>query len=241
MSRASMAAALTGPVSPLFGIGLYLDGDRQVPFDIGWAEFARDVRWASEVLAVWDIGRADHVLISTPNFEGPWASPVVRALRDRQVVHSNAEPYSWDVRRSATFLRLLPFRAFLGMSVETALGLVKQEDCAGPLAALAPLWARPEAIGPLRDAGLDPAVFAMLGPALGLECPQRSGAHVDPAEWRLAEGPAGITLSTAGDRAHVVRDLVVSRTARLDHTPCPCGLPGPRIRVVDPLPPLPAG
>ncbi|MEV6876846.1 hypothetical protein [Amycolatopsis sp. NPDC051128] len=231
MSRASMAAALGGPVSPLFGIGLYLDGDRQVPFDIGWAEFARDVRWAHRVLAVWGIGEADHVLISTPNFEGPWASPLVRALRDRRVVHSNAEPYGWDVRRSTTFLRLLSFRAFVGMSEETAAGLLQQDDCAEALAALAPIWARPAAIRPLRDAGLDPAVFAMLGPALGLECPQRSGAHVDPAEWRLAEGPDGVTLSTVGDRAHVVRDLVVGRTAALEHTPCPCGLPGPRIRL----------
>ncbi|MBE8517018.1 hypothetical protein ILP97_05745 [Amycolatopsis sp. H6(2020)] len=226
-----MAAALPGVVSPLFGIGLYLDGDRQVPFEIGWAEFERDVRWAHRVLAAWGIGEADHVLISTPNFEGPWASPLVRAMRDLRVVHSNVEPYSWDVRRSATFLRLLSFRAFVGMSEETATGLLKQPDCAGALAALSPIWARPAAVRPLRDAGLEPAVFAMLGPALGLECPERSGAHVDPAEWRLAEGPDGVTVSTAGDRVHIVQDLVVSRTGGLEHTPCPCGLPGPRIRL----------
>lgn len=219
-------------MSPLFGIGLYHDDDgRQVPFDIGWPEFERDVLWAHRVLDTWDIDATDHVLISTPNFEGPWASPLVRALRERRVVHSNVEPYAWDVQRSSTFLRLLPFRAFVGMSEETAAGLLRLPDRAEPLASLKPIWARPKAVGPLRAAGLEPAVFAMLGPALGLECPQRSGAHVDPAEWRLAAGPGGVTLSTAGDRAHVVRDLTVGPIGGVDHAPCPCGLPGPRVTV----------
>ncbi|OXM64078.1 hypothetical protein CF165_27420 [Amycolatopsis vastitatis] len=224
-----MAAALPGPVSPLFGIGLYTDGREQVPFEIGWAEFGRDVRWAHRVLDTWGIGEADHVLISTPNFEGPWASPLVRALRDRRTVHSNSEPYSWDVGRSATFLRLLRFKAFIAMSGETAAGLLRQPECAEALAALEPIWARPEALGPLRAAGLEPAVFAMLGPALALECPRRAGAHVDPGEWQLSPGPDGVTLTTVGDRRHVVRELLVAPAGRLEQAPCPCGLPGPRV------------
>jgi len=225
-----MAAALRGPVSPLFGIGLYAEGAKQVPFEIGWAEFERDVRWAHRVLATWNIGKADRVLVSTPNFEGPWSSPLVKALRELEAPHSNAEPYGWDVRRSATFLRLLRFKAFIAVSGEVATGLLREPGGAGLLGAVELIWARPDAIAPLREAGLEPALFAMLGPALGLECPQRSGVHLDPAEWRLSQG---LTLSTVGARAHTVRDLPVGLPGQVEDTPCPCGLPGPRLRVAE--------
>ena len=83
------------------------------------------MRWAHRVLATWNIGKADRVLVSTPNFEGPWSSPLVKALRELEAPHSNAEPYGWDVRRSATFLRLLRFKAFIAVSGEVATGLLR--------------------------------------------------------------------------------------------------------------------
>ena len=200
MSRASMVAAMPGR-GELFGIGRYADRGERVDLEIGWPEFDRDVAWATRVLTTWGIGAGDHVLLTVPNFEGPWASPVIRALRDLGAVHSNAEPYGWDARRSSTFLRLMPIRAIVGMSVETATALL--EHGAGELLARVPLiWARPAAVAPLRAAGLSPAVFAMVGPAVGLECPSRVGAHLDPAEWGLHDGPGGATLSTVGDRVH---------------------------------------
>lgn len=222
-----MAAALPGPHPTLFGIGSYTAGRGQVDFEIGWAEFERDVRWAHRVLATWDISPGDHVVLSSPNFEGPWTSPLVRALRALRTVHSNAEPYNWDARRSATFLRLLQVKAYIGLAEPIATALVEAELLADvPL-----LWARPDAVKPLRANGLAPAVCAMLGPALALECPQRAGAHLDPAEWRVEAVGGTLTLTTVGARAHLTRDLDLGVTGDVDDTPCPCGLPGRRLRL----------
>ncbi len=222
-----MVAAMPGR-GELFGIGRYSDQGERVDLEIGWPEFDRDVEWATRVLATWGIAAGDHILLTLPNFEGPWASPVIRALRDLGTVHSNAEPYGWDARRSSTFLRLLPIRAVVGMSAETATALLEQD--AGELLARVPLiWARPAAVAPLRAARLSPAVFAMVGPALGLECPQRAGAHLDPAEWRLDDGPGGVTLRTVGDRVHVASGVPVAGT--IEAEPCACGLPGQRLKV----------
>jgi hypothetical protein len=227
MSRASMVAALPGPHPTLFGIGSYRAARGQVDFEIGWAEFERDVRWAHRVLATWDIQAGDHVVLSTPNYEGPWTSPLIRALRALRTVHSNTEPYNWDARRSATFLRLLPVKAYIGLAEPVATALLET----GLLTNVPLLLTRPDAVEPLRANGLAPAVFAMLGPALALECPQRAGAHLDPAEWRVEAVGGNLVLTTVGARAHLARDLDLGVTGAVDDSPCPCGLPGRRIRL----------
>src|SRR2546425_9953598 len=101
MSRTSMLAAMAGHRAPIFGIGIFTQGDAEVDFEIGWPEFERDVAWAHRMLAGWEVRSGDHVVMNTPNLDGPWVSPLVRALREIGAVHSNTEPYSWDSRRFA--------------------------------------------------------------------------------------------------------------------------------------------
>jgi hypothetical protein len=67
----------------------------------------------------------------------------------------------------------------------------------------------------------------------GEECPHRVGLHVEPAEWRIGDGPAGLTISTVGDRAYRAIDVPVGVTGHVHDKPCACGLPGPRIRLND--------
>jgi hypothetical protein len=224
-----MAAALPGP-NPLFGIGRYPSLGRQIEFEIGWPERERDVLWAERVLATWALEPADHVLFTLQNYESPWCNPLIQALRNLGTPYSNAEPYSWDARRSATFLRLLPIKAFIGISDEIVTAVLEQETV-GLLGPLKVLWARPAAIEPLRAVGLDPAAFVFVGPALALECPERSGAHLDPAEWKVGDGPDGLTISTIGDRAHTATEIPFGLPGSIDESPCRCGLPGPRIRI----------
>jgi len=223
-----MITAMSGTRAEVFGLGRFQRGGELVDFEIGWPEFARDVAWARRMLAAWRVAAGDHVVLTTPNWEGPWASPLIHALRELGTVHSNAEPYTWDARRTSTFLRWLPVRAIIGMSEEAAVALVADASNVALLAKVPLLWARPEALGVLRDAGVRPAGFAKLGPALGLECPEKSGLHLDPAEWRV--GP-GLTLSTVGERAYRAVEVPLGVDGHLDQSPCACGLPGARVRL----------
>lgn len=222
--------ALAGRYPSLAGIGQFVREGGNVAFELGWPEVERDTVWARRLLAVWGLGPADHVLLTVRNAEGPWFGPVVRALRATGVIFSNAEPYAWDVRRSTAFLDYLPIKAVIGLSGECADTLLADERAADLLRKVPVIWARTDAMASLRAAGLHPADAAMLGPALGVECPERSGLHLDPEEWQITAGATGLTLSVVGDRTYRGQDLALNITGAIDETPCACGIPGPRIR-----------
>ncbi|MEU1994164.1 hypothetical protein ABZ511_06915 [Nocardia gamkensis] len=226
-----MTVAMAGRHPSLAGIGQFTREGGKVGFEIGWAEVERDTAWAHRLLELWELGRADNVLVTARNAEGPWFGPVVRALRMAGAVYSNAEPYGWDVKRSKALMGFLPMKAMIGIEGEHAEGLLADERATELFREVPVIWARTDAIGPLRAAGLSPAEIAMLGPALAVECPQRAGLHLDPAEWGILVGPSGLRLSVVGEREYRGRDLAVGFTGSVDEVPCACGLPGPRVHI----------
>ena len=227
-----MVRAMAGRDSRLAGIAQYERGDAaEVVFEIGWPEVERDIAWAARLIETAGLVAGDHVLVTARNCEGPWLSPLVQVLRAREIVYSNGEPYGWDARRSATFLSLLPIKAIIAMSGETAEALTADEQTVARLAELSLIWARPEAVPILRNAGLEPALLAMLGPALAAECPARNGLHLDPEQWAVQRESGGLTLTTVGDRIHRAHGAPLGVDGEVDPTPCICGLPGPRVRL----------
>ncbi|MBY8862929.1 hypothetical protein K7711_41110 [Nocardia sp. CA2R105] len=233
MSRDSMAAAMAGRHPQLAGIAQFVQRDgAKVTFDIGWPELERDTLWAQRLIEVCGLAGGDHVLVTGRNAEGPWLNPLVDALRAGRITFSTAEPYGWDAKRSATFLSLLPINAVIGLSGESAQGLTADEQIVERLAKVPLIWARPDGVGPLREVGVEPATIAMLGPALAAECSPRSGLHLDPDEWRVERAIDGLTLTVVGDRAFARRDIALGVDGEVDPTPCRCGLPGPRVRLV---------
>ncbi|MBY8862880.1 hypothetical protein K7711_40865 [Nocardia sp. CA2R105] len=225
-----MIATMVGPDPELVGIGHFRRAGGDVGFEIGWPEFGRDTVWARRLLEVWAVGAAEHAVLTIRNSEGPWLTPLVHAMRDVGVVFSNAEPFAWDSRRVAALMRLLSVKAVVGLPGETAEVLLADDDTRSLLAAVPVIWARPDAVEQLRGAGLEPAEMAMLGPALALSCPERTGLHLDPGEWHLTAGVAGPALTVVGDRRFSGRDIELNIDGTIDEKPCACGLPGPRIR-----------
>ena len=79
--------------------------------------------------------------------------------------------------------------------------------------------ARPDAAGLLAGAGAQPFIVARVGPALAVECPHRAGAHLNGAEWTLAERGGELFISTAGPRAHQVREAAAGPARHADGRP----------------------
>jgi hypothetical protein len=203
MSRESMtAAAVALPRSPLFGIASCPVGPSTIDFEIGWDEFERDVDWAESLLRSAGLGRGDLVLITVSQWEGPWTTPVVRALRRIGVIYLTAEVWSFDARRTSMFLQRLPVKAIFGLAGETLTGLESNDP---PIAELLQnveiVWARPDAL--LRLTGVAPQVlpYVMLGPALALGLPGRPGVVVNAAEWTVDSEDGQLVVSNARERA----------------------------------------
>jgi hypothetical protein len=203
MSRATMTAAATAlPRSPLVGIASCQVGPNFLEFEIGWDEFERDVDWAESLLRSAGLTQGDLVLTTLSQWEGPWITPVVRALRRIGVTYLPAEVWSFDARRASMFLQRLPVKAVFGLAGETITGLESEQP---PIAELLQnveiVWARPDAL--CRLSGVAPEVlpFVMLGPALALGVPGRSGVVVNADEWTVESENGELVVSNARERA----------------------------------------
>ena len=203
-------AARTLPRAPLFGIASCPVGATGLlEFEIGWDEFERDVQWAESLLRASGLGPGDLVLITISQWEGPWTTPVVTALRRIGVTYLTAEVWNFDARRTSMFLQRLPVKAVFGLAGDTA-GALENED--PPLAELLRdvqiVWARPDAVGHLSGIAPEVLPFVHLGPALALGVPGQPGALVNAAEWAVDTEDGDLVVSNA-----------VERATRFDRTP----------------------
>ena len=128
------AAAVALPRSPVFGIVSCPVGPDTREFEIGWDEHERDVDWAESLLRSAGLGSGDLVLITISQWEGPWTTPVVHALRRIGVTFLCAEVWSFDSRRTSMFLQRLPVKAIFGLGGETLRARPRAHRAACPAA-----------------------------------------------------------------------------------------------------------
>ena len=203
MSRETTAlAAATLPRPPLYGIGSCRVGPDYLDFEIGWDEFERDTDWAEKVLKSSGILAGDLVLITSPNWENPWTSPIVHALRRIGAVYTTAEAYAWDARRVSTLLEGLPIKAVIGLGSETLNALAAAESpIVELLLGVKIVWARRDALEQLSDVEPEVVGLVPLGPALAMGHPGQRGLLVNAREWTVDTDDGLLVVSNVGSRA----------------------------------------
>jgi hypothetical protein len=195
------AAAASFPRSPLFGIANCPVGPNMMEFEIGWDEFERDLDWAETFLRSAGIGPGDRVLTMLNPWEGPWTTPVVRALKRIGAVNLPAEVWPFDYRRTSMFLQRLGVKAIFGLGGDTLTGLEQEEPpVAELLQNVETVWARPDALSRLGDVAPQVVPYVMLGPALALGVPGSSGVLVNAAEWTVDADGDELVVSNARER-----------------------------------------
>jgi hypothetical protein len=210
MSRATMTeAAAQLPRSPLYGLASCKVGTTYMDFEIGWPEFDRDTQWAETQLRRAGLGRGDMVLTTLTNWESPWTSPVVHALRRIGVTYLTAEVFAWDVRRVWMFLQRFPVKAAIGIGGQTLTALI---ETGAPvhelLGKLDIIWARPNAFAALQEHQPRVLPFVRLGPALAMGRPGDSTALVNAVEWNVVGTADGLVVSGVADRAATFLNIV---------------------------------
>jgi hypothetical protein len=197
-----MAVALAAlPTSPICGIGTFPVDSSTVDFEIGWDELERDAEWTHSLLVEAGLRKGDLVLFSTATHEGPWVMPIVRALRRIGAPYATSETYGWDSRRYAMYLRRLPVKAVVGLGAETVAALDSQGTLSTLLSGVDVVWARSDALPPLKAQRIEAAPFLPLGPALGLGMPGERGARVNENEWTVEEIQGRVHITNKRPRA----------------------------------------
>jgi hypothetical protein len=234
------AAAATLPRPGPWAIGRYDVAGQPVYFEVGWDDWRRDVAWARAVLASHGVSTvkgqgevrklyAGGLVIVGGMAESPWFDPFETAARELGAPYSIGEIYAFEAFRSGLYAGRLPVTMIFGIDGTVAEGL--GEDLAGIVARVPVIVARPDAAGLLAQAGAEPFIVTRLGPAIAVECPHRSGAHVNGAEWTLAERSGELFLSTAGPRAYQVSEAALGLRGTLTDGPCACGRAGQRVAI----------
>jgi hypothetical protein len=226
-SSAAAAAALPRP-GP-WGIGRYDVAGQPVFFEVGWDDWRRDVAWARAMLADHGVGPGSGLIVVSSMPESPWFDPFETAARELGAPYSIGETYAFEAFRTGMYARRLTITMIFGLDRTVTEGL--GDELAEVVARVPVIVARPDAAGLLVAAGARPFLLARVGPVLAVECPYRSGAHVNGAEWTLAERGGELSISTAGPRAHQVSRAPLGLRGTLADGPCGCGRAGQRVTV----------
>jgi hypothetical protein len=223
------AAAAALPQPRLWGIGRYDLAGEPVYFEITWDDWRRDTAWARAMLADHGVGPGGGLIIVGGMPESPWFDPFETAARELGAPYSIGEIYTFEAFRTGLYARRLPVSMIFGIDATVAEGLA--DDLAEVVARVPVIVARPDAVAVLVAAGAQPFVVTRVGPAIAVECPHRTGAHLNGAEWILAERGGELLISTAGPRAHQVSEAALGIRGTLAEGPCPCGRAGQRVTV----------
>jgi hypothetical protein len=237
MTAASTTAAAAALAQPrLWGVGRYEVGDQLFYFDISRQDWQRDTAWAREALSGHGLGQGKGggevgggLLMVGGLPESPWFDPFETAARGLGVPFSVGEIFVFDAFRTGLYARRLPITMIFGINRVVAEGL--GDELAEVAARVPVIVARPDAADLLAEAGARPYIVTRVGPAIAVECPHRTGAHVNGAEWTLAERGGELFISTAGPRAHQVTDAPTGLHGTLAEGTCACGQAGQRISV----------
>ncbi|WP_328766812.1 hypothetical protein [Streptomyces sp. NBC_00286] len=207
------------------------DGVRDT--ELTWAQMDRDAAWATEALRGHQLAAGQRALLTASGFEGFWGRSVIGALRALKVTYGIAEAMGWDHRRTAVFHRELKPHAVIGLSAETLEGLSGGADIGEMFRATQVVLARPAAVAVLRQAGVPAVLMTTVGPALALECPERAGAHVDGAEWRVGERDGGLFIAAGEGRGSGLPETPLGIAGQVVTARCGCGSEDPRVRLAE--------
>ncbi|WP_406443103.1 hypothetical protein OHB00_42355 [Streptomyces sp. NBC_00631] len=212
------------------------DGMRET--ELTWAELARDTDWATARLREHGLTAGQRALLTASGFEGFWGHAVIRALKDLRVTYGIAEAMGWDHRRTSVFHRELRPHAVIGLSAETLEGLSGAADIGEMFRPTRVVLARPAAVPMLRAVGVSACLFSAVGPALALECPERGGAHVNAAEWRINDREGELSIAAGEQRTSPLPETPLGIPGRVVAGRCGCGSEDPRVLFAEARQPL---
>lgn len=211
-------------------IGRYTVGDEAHFLPLSIRELSRASEFAGCILDTAAIAPGRAVLLVCQFEEAAQFVPIEEALTERGLILTNAEASIFDGARALSVLRRFDVACVIGINAALLDSMMALDADITALLKGRIVWARRCAYERLAAlTGFTLLRYLEVGPALGLECIESAGAHIDAREWELASIGGEIRVSSRLARVVPLEKAPTGVFARIQHSVCACGLSDPRV------------
>jgi hypothetical protein len=211
-----------------WGVGAYTDlSGRLRSYESTIGEQAAASDFAARQLGRHDVRPGDVALLVSDLHEAVQAAPFCDVLTAGGAIVAVAPPGAFGGSQLQLYVEDFEVAVVVGMDQAMA-GALDDATIERLEKRSTAVFARPDAVAPLRDRGVDALSIAFVGPMVAMECEQHAGAHFDGRAWRVEDSADGLVVSSLlNSRAS---DGVQTDTRGTVQTgPCACGGDDPRI------------
>ncbi|HZR15451.1 MAG TPA: hypothetical protein VFC33_19605 [Acidimicrobiia bacterium] len=228
-----MSATTRMPPPDVWGVGRVVVGGEALPWPVSAADVEDETTSQSRALARLGVREGDVVVLCSLLSQAIHVFPLEQAVNALGARYSSTDATEFDAFRTAAMIRQVEPRAVIGVNGAVVSGLRELGRELRDVFASVPVVvaADADAWRALRDAGLAPFRWRMLGPTSVFECEVRDGLHVDATRWRVERGDAGALLLTSlTPRLTACDRFVTGVRGDVVLEPCACGSDEPRVR-----------
>lgn len=196
------------------------------------AEVTRLREFFRQIMDTCALPPRSQILVISMFDEGAFTVGLEPALQADGLIPCYAEATSFDAGRVEAFIRRMDIRVVMGLNSETLRGLEQLGHDPVRLLADKIVFVRDEASYQLLHGKGNYRLLRWytLGPATTIECLLGQGLHLDETEWHLSQDDQQqILFSSRLQRALDIVELASGFHARIETTPCRCGIDGPRL------------
>lgn len=216
---------------PLF-VGHFFDGEDWQFLPVTERAAKRAMRAYLRVLDSFSFPPGSRALVIANYDDWAMTIPLEMALTTSRITILNADASPFEAGRIEAFIRRFDPKLVIGVDAGVLQGLDSAGHDIHRLFAGRRVWTRDAASHnrlAAEEGGCSVYRWSMLGPALGMECREACGLHVDGEEWDLRLQDGEVLVSSRLDRqAAALRSQRTGLCGTIEEGICACGNADPR-------------
>jgi hypothetical protein len=220
-------------ISSIF-VGGFPNGGSRAFLPVSFAELMRSQSMIERTLRTFNFAHGRFVLLISFLDDGAYAIPFERAIMSLGLLATNADKSPYEASRIESICRRFDVAAVAGVTSEVLNGLQDAGHSLQKLFGQRVVWAFPGAYERLTEIpGITLCRLLEVGPALGVECSERAGVHIDANEWNCEEHDGELLLTSRLLRAVDFASYRTSVRGTVITAICACGSTDVRVLASD--------
>lgn len=214
------------PPPDVWGVGRVVVAGEAVPWPVSATDVDDETASQARALERLGVREGDVVVLCSLLSQAIHVFPLEEAVNALGARYSSTDATEFDAFRTAAMIRQVEPRAVIGVNDAVVRGLRELgrdlRDVFGPVPVV--VTSDEDAWRALRDAGLAPLRWRLLGPTSAFECEARDGLHVDASRWRVERGDDGaLLLTNVTPRLTACERFVTGLRGEIADERCACG------------------